>query len=89
MVDTFQEGFGRAQGLAFDASGMLYVVDALAGAAGLYRVDTRSASPVPELVVAAAALVGVAFGPGGSTVLSSNESVWTLDGMLTAPMESA
>ncbi len=89
MVDPVTEAFGRPQGLAFDASGMLYVVDALAGAAGLYRVDTRSASPVPELVVAAAALVGVAFGPGGSTVLSSNESVWTLDGMLTAPMESA
>ncbi len=89
LVDTVTETFGRPQGLAFDAAGTLYVVDALAGAAGLYRVDIRDASPVPELVVAAAALVGVAFDPRGATVLSSNDAVWKLDGMLTDPVESA
>jgi sugar lactone lactonase YvrE len=89
LVDTVTEAFGRPQGLAFDATGMLYVVEALAGAAGLYRVDIRQASPVPELVVSAAALVGVAFDPRGATVLSSNDAVWKLDGMLTDPAETA
>ena len=83
LVDTVTEAFGRPQGLAFDSTGTLYVVEALAGAAGLFRVDVRQTAPVPELVVAAAALVGVAFDPSGATVLSSNDVVWKLDGMLT------
>ncbi len=82
LVDTVTEAFGRPQGLAFDATGTLYVVEALAGAAGLFRVDISDATPVPELVVAAPALIGVAFDPDGSTVLSSNDAVWKLDGMV-------
>jgi sugar lactone lactonase YvrE len=36
---TTQDGrFGRPQGLAFDANGDLFVVEALAGSSGLYRV---------------------------------------------------
>lgn len=88
LVDTVTDAFGRPQGLAFDRSGMLYVVEALAGAAGLFRVDVGQQSPVPELVVAAPSLVGVAFGPHGETVLSSNDTVWKLDGMLTAPIKN-
>jgi sugar lactone lactonase YvrE len=88
LVDTVTEAFGRPQGLAFDTTGTLYVVDALAGAAGLFRVDVRDAAPVPELVVAAPALVGVAFDPDGATVLASNDAVWKLDGMLTAAVEN-
>ena len=89
LVDTVTEAFGRPQGLAFDRTGMLYVVDALAGSAGLFRVDIRTDSPVPELVVTAGALIGVAFDPDGATVLSSNDTVWKLDGMLTDSVESA
>lgn len=89
MVDTVTTAFGRPQGLAFDRTGMLYVVDALAGTAGLFRLDMRQPNPEPELVVSAAALVGVAFDPRGATVLSSNDTVWMLDGMLTDPVESA
>lgn len=89
MVDTVTEAFGRPQGLAFDRHGMLYVVDALAGAAGLFRVDVRQPAPTPELVVAAPALVGVAFGPDGETILSSNDTVWQLDGQLIDPVERA
>ena len=90
LVDAVTDVFGRPQGLAFDPTGTLYVVDALAGSAGLYRVDVRRDGAVPELVVAAGALVGVAFDPRGGTVLSSNDTVWRLDGTLTdpvAPME--
>jgi sugar lactone lactonase YvrE len=71
-------GFGRPQGLAFDASGVLFVADALAGGAGLYRVDVREAAPVPELVIAAPHLVGVAFDPRGGMVLASHDTIWRI-----------
>ena len=84
LVDVVTDRFGRPQGLAFDASGSLFVVDALAGAAGLYRVDVNQRGAVPELVVGAASLVGVAFGPGGEMALAAADTVWTLHGS-TAP----
>lgn len=71
-------GFGRPQGLAFNGSGVLFVVDALAGGAGLYRVDVREARPVPELVIAASHLVGVAFDPQGGMLLASSDTVWRI-----------
>ena len=71
-------GFGRPQGLAFDASGALFVADALAGASGLYRVDVREAAPVPELVIAAPQLVGVAFDPRGGMLLASSDTIWRI-----------
>ncbi len=57
-VTTRYGRFGRPQGLAFDARGSLFVVEALAGASGLYRLPPDGE---PELVLAAPALVGVAF----------------------------
>lgn len=77
LVDVFCEGFGRPQGLAFDPGGTLYVVDALAGAAGLYRVDVRA--PQPELVLSAPALVGLSFDPLGGLVVASGDTIWRLD----------
>ena len=43
-------GYGRPQGLAFDAAGHLYVVDALAGSSALYRVRL-DAPGAPELML--------------------------------------
>ena len=57
-VAVWTQVFGRPQGLAFDPKGMLFVVEALAGASGLYRLPEQGD---PELVVAARELVGVAF----------------------------
>ena len=37
-IDKVYSGFGRPQGIAFDSQGALYVVEALAGSNGLYRV---------------------------------------------------
>jgi sugar lactone lactonase YvrE len=79
LVDVAYTGFGRPQGLAFDSTGMLYVVEALAGAAGLYRLDPRATSPTPELIVSAPSLVGVAFSPLGGMALASNDTIWMLD----------
>ncbi len=73
-VETLDIPFGRPQGLAFDAAGTLHVVEALAGASGVFAL--RPGSP-PELVVAGAGLVGLAFGPDGQMVVASNQSVFT------------
>ena len=78
-VGVVTRAFGRPQGLAFDASGALYVVDALAGASGLYRLNIGDESPEPTLMVTAPSLVGVAFDPLGGLVLTSGDTVWRLD----------
>jgi sugar lactone lactonase YvrE len=74
-VTTTYNGFGRPQGLAFDRDGSLFVVEALAGSSGVYRV--RPETP-PELVLAGPGLVGVAFSPDGVMVVSSNETAFRL-----------
>jgi sugar lactone lactonase YvrE len=79
LVDVVNDQLGRPQGLAFDSTGTLYVVDALAGAAGLYRLSVSAAKPLVEHVLSAPALIGLAFDPDGGVVLASNDSVWRLD----------
>jgi sugar lactone lactonase YvrE len=78
LVDPVSDRFGRPQGLAFDSQGDLYVVDALAGSAGLYRMNP-AAGAEPELVLTAASLVGVAFDPEGGLVLATPDGIWRLD----------
>jgi sugar lactone lactonase YvrE len=74
-VERFSGGFGRPQGLAFDSRGDLFVVEALAGASGLYRVrGDRS----PECVLSGPGLVGVAFEPAGGLIVTSNDTAWRL-----------
>ncbi len=70
-------GFGRPQGLAFDSSGALFVIEALAGSAGLYRVPKAGA---PDLLLAAPGLVGVAFDPRGGVLVCSNDTAYRLAG---------
>jgi sugar lactone lactonase YvrE len=77
LVEVFYAGFGRPQGLAFDAQGDLYVVDALAGANGVYRMRLDRPSEV-EQVVAGGSLVGLAFDPRGGLVLASSDTVFKL-----------
>jgi sugar lactone lactonase YvrE len=69
--------FGRPQGLTFSPDGALHVVDALAGASGLYRLANLDAEP--QLVVSGTALVGVAFGPAGELVVSSNDTAYRFE----------
>ena len=79
--EVFFDGFGRPQGLAFDETGRLYVVDALAGHGGLYRFDDSSQSPErdPELLVASGGLVGLAFDSTGLLALATSDTVYRLD----------
>ena len=76
-VRTVPTPFGRPQGLAFSPDGYLHVVDALAGASGVYRF--RDLDAPPELLVSASALVGVAFGPDGALVVTSNDTAYRFD----------
>jgi sugar lactone lactonase YvrE len=75
-VDKFYAGFGRPQGLAFDSQGALYVVEALAGWNGVYRVRPDGST---ELIVSGHALVGVALNPNGGLVVTSNDTAYRLD----------
>lgn len=79
LVDMVTDRLGRPQGLAFDRTGTLYVVDALAGSSGLFRIERDRPHPAVELAVAAPSLVGIAFDPAGGAVLASNDTVWRLD----------
>jgi sugar lactone lactonase YvrE len=78
VVDVFYEGFGRPQGLAFDAHGSLYVVDALAGAGGLYRLRLTG-PPEPELMLDRGGLIGVAFDPRGGVIVASSDTAYRLN----------
>lgn len=75
-VEIVNSGFGRPQGIAFDARGRLYVVDALAGSGGVYRMTSGG---TPELAVAGVGLVGVAFDGARGLVVSSNDTVYRLN----------
>lgn len=72
-VEAVKVPFGRPQGLAFDGAGVLHVVEALAGSSGVYALRPGLE---PELIVAGAGLVGVAFGSKGEMVVASNDSVF-------------
>jgi sugar lactone lactonase YvrE len=76
-VSAIAPVFGRPQGIAFGPDGVLYVVEALAGASGVYKIldDART----PEPIVSGAALVGVAFGPAAELVVTSNETAYRFD----------
>jgi sugar lactone lactonase YvrE len=76
-VVAWSVGFGRPQGLAFDAAGHLFVVDALAGSSGLYRIRL-DAPHAPELMLAGGALIGLAFDPHGGLALAATETVYRL-----------
>ena len=73
-VEALKVPFGRPQGLAFDASGVLHVVEALAGSSGVFAMRPDRD---PELVVAGAGLVGLAFSSRGDLVVASNGSVYS------------
>ena len=74
-VTPLDARFGRPHGVAFDRSGALFVIEALAGDSGVYRVPIDGA---PELVVAGPGLVGIAFDRRGGVVVCSNDTAHRL-----------
>jgi DNA-binding beta-propeller fold protein YncE len=73
-VEGLDVPFGRPQGLAFDPNGVLHVVEALAGSSGVYAIRPGRQ---PELIVAGAGLVGIAFANDGEMVVASSDSIYS------------
>jgi sugar lactone lactonase YvrE len=69
-------GLGRPQGLALSREGDVYVTACLHGRCGLVRVTPAGEA---SLVLAGNNLVGVAFSPLGTTILTTNEAVFDVD----------
>lgn len=88
-VSTVCLGFGRPQGLAFDDQGFLYVVEALAGASGIFRLSVDRPDPPIEHVLAGVGLIGLAFDPTGGFVVASNHAVYRFNVALRAPERRA
>jgi sugar lactone lactonase YvrE len=77
-VEPFGTPFGRPQGIAFDSEGRLYVIDSLAGAAGLFRIDITRQNEVEQLL-SGGTLIGLAFAPSGGLVVASTDTVYRFD----------
>lgn len=71
--EVIDRSFGRPQGLAFDAHGVLHVVEALAGVSAIYRCPEGGAR---RAVVSGPGLVGVAFLPAGDLVAATADTVY-------------
>jgi sugar lactone lactonase YvrE len=70
-VETFYRGLGRPQGIAFDATGNLYVAASLGGRRGIVRLSPDARA---ELFLSGPAIVGLAFTPSKSLVLATTAS---------------
>ena len=69
-------GLGRPQGLALAANGDIYLAACLHGRRGLVRVTPSGEA---SLALAGPNLVGVAFSPLGTTILTTSEAVFDVD----------
>lgn len=71
-VKVFYRGLGRPQGMAFDASGNLYVAASLAGRRGVVRIAPDGTA---DLAISGYGIVGLAFTSKRSLVLATNASL--------------
>jgi sugar lactone lactonase YvrE len=73
---AWYRGLGRPQGLAVARDGSLYLAAALHGRRGIVRVTGDGNA---SLVLSGQNLVGIAFSPLGSAILTTNEAVYDVD----------
>jgi DNA-binding beta-propeller fold protein YncE len=69
-------GLGRPQGLALAQDGSIYVAACLRGRRGIVRVTPQGEA---SLVLSGINLVGIAFSPLGTAILTTNEAVYDVD----------
>jgi hypothetical protein len=85
-VSVYYRGLGRPQGLAFDVDANLYVAASLSGKRGIVKITPEGKA---NLEVSGQGLVGLAFAPGKSAVLATNDAVhhisWNIQGMALLP----
>ena len=85
-VSVFYRGLGRPQGLAFDTEGNLYVAASLTGKRGIVKITPDAKA---SLEVSGQGLVGLAFAPGKSAILATNNAVhhisWGIQGLPLLP----
>jgi glucose/arabinose dehydrogenase len=85
-VSVFYRGLGRPQGLAFDSDGNLYVAASLTGKRGIVKITPDAKA---SLEVSGQGLVGLAFAPGKSAILATNNAVhhmsWNIQGLPLLP----
>ena len=76
VVEKFFRGLGRPQGMAFDASGNLFVAASHVGRKGIFRISPQAKA---DLAVSGAGLVGLAFTRGQAAILAGNQAVYHLN----------
>ena len=85
-VSVFYRGLGRPQGMAFDVDGNLYVAASLTGKRGIVKITPDAKA---SLEVSGQGLVGLAFAPGKSAILATNNAVhhisWNIQGLPLLP----
>jgi sugar lactone lactonase YvrE len=85
-VSVYYRGLGRPQGMAFDVDGNLYVAASLAGKRGIVKITPDAKA---SLEVSGQGLVGLAFAPGKSAILATNNAVhhisWNIQGLPLLP----
>jgi hypothetical protein len=72
-TSVFYQGLGRAQGLAFDVAGNLYVAASLHGQRGIVRITPRREA---SLAVSGNNLVGLAFLDDGCAALATRDALY-------------
>lgn len=75
-VEPYFRGLGRPQGLAVDEHGNLYVAASLGGKRGVIKIDPDRKG---SLFVSGTGIVGVAFSPSKSMILTTTSAVYRLD----------
>jgi sugar lactone lactonase YvrE len=75
-VDSYFRGFGRPQGLAFDAEGNLFVAACFRGKHGIVRIDADGKNA--ETVVAGTGIVGLCFTRKGEMIVATNSAVYSI-----------
>jgi len=76
QVELFYRGLGRPQGIAFDAENRLYVAASLGGRKGVVRFGPDRK---PELFLSGPGIVGMAFTPSRSMMVSTTNALFRVD----------